>query len=126
MWVVMSLPSGWFSMGTKGFDRLIQKVTRIRNAVRDVPQKAAADWVEEDFKPAAQAIVPYDTGTLHDSIDGRVTKTRVVVFADAPHARYVEEGTSVAPAQPFMGPAFDQTKAALKQRIRAEIQKVAR
>lgn len=113
-------------MGVKGFDRLIQKVTRIRNAVADAPQKAAADWVEEDFKPAAQALAPVRTGELRDSIDGRVTKTRVTVFADAPHARYVEEGTSVAPAQPFMGPAFDQTKAALKQRIRDEIQKATR
>lgn len=112
-------------MAVKGFDRLIQKVTRIRNAVRDVPQKAAAEWVEQDFIPVAQGLAPVRTGELRDSIDGRVTKTRVVVFADAPHARYVEEGTSVAPARPFMGPAFDQTKAALKQRIRDEIQKAA-
>lgn len=113
-------------MGAKGFDSLIKKVTRIRNAVADAPQKAAADWVEQDFVPAAQALVPVRTGELRDSIGGRVTKTRVTVFADAEHARYVEEGTSVAPAQPFMGPAFDQTKDQLKKRIRDEIQKVAR
>lgn len=113
-------------MSVKGWDALIKKVVRIRNGVENAPQRAAEAWLEEDFKPYAKSIAPVRTGEFRDSIDGRVTKTRVTVFSDAPHARWVEEGTSTHEAQPTIGPALEVTKAKLKQRIKDEIRKVSK
>lgn len=113
-------------MSVKGWGALVKKVTRIRDGVQQAPQKAAQDWVDEDFKPYAQAIAPVRSGQFRDSIDGRVTRTSVTVFADAPHARYVEEGTSKMPAQPTVKPAFEHTKGKLRERIKDEIRKVTR
>lgn len=111
-------------MSVKGWDAAIKKVIRIRNAVENAPQRAAEDWLEQDFKPLAKSIAPVRTGEFRDSIDGRVTKTRVTVFADAPHSRWVEEGTSTNEAQPTLGPALEQTKGKLRERIKQKINKV--
>ncbi|WP_287003042.1 HK97-gp10 family putative phage morphogenesis protein [Sphingobium sp.] len=113
-------------MSVKGWGALVRKVTRIRDGVEQAPQKAAEAWIEQDFKPYAQQIAPRRTGAFADSIDGRASKTRVTVFADAPHARYVEEGTSKMPAQPTVGPAVEHTKGKLRERVRNEIKKVTR
>lgn len=113
-------------MSVKGFDRLIKKVVRIRKGLETAPQKAAKAWVEEDFKPYAQSIAPVRTGEFRDSIDGRVNKASVTVFAGAPHSRWVEEGTSKMEAQPTIGPAVNATKHKLTKRIEEEIKKVTR
>jgi len=111
-------------MSVKGWGALVKKVARIQKGIADAPQKAAEAWVEQDFKPYAQSIAPVDTGEFRDSIDGRVTPSSVTVFAAAPHARYVEEGTSTHAAQPTVKPAYEHTKAKLRQRVRDEIKKV--
>ncbi|MCC4257002.1 HK97-gp10 family putative phage morphogenesis protein [Sphingobium lactosutens] len=113
-------------MSVKGWGALVRKVTRIRDGIEQAPQKAAQAWVDADFKPYAQQIAPVRSGQFRDSIDGRVSKTRVTVFADAPHARYVEEGTSKMEAQPTIKPAFEHTKDKLRQRVRDEVKKVTR
>ena len=113
-------------MSVKGWGALVRKVTRIRDGVDHAPQKDAQDWVGKDFKPFAQSIAPVRTGEFRDSIDGRVTKTSVTVFASAPHARWVEEGTSKKEAQPTVKPAFEATKGKLRERIKNEIRKVTR
>lgn len=113
-------------MSVKGWGALVRKVTRIRDGIEQAPQKAAETWVEQDFKPYAQSIAPVDTGEFRDSIDGRVTRTSVTVFAAAKHARYVEEGTSTHEAQPTIGPAYQHTKGQLRKHIRDEVKKVTR
>lgn len=113
-------------MSVKGWGALVKKVTRIRDGVEQAPQKAAQDWVDRDFKPHAQSIAPVRSGQFRDSIDGRVTRTSVTVFAAAPHARFVEEGTSRMAAQPTVKPAFEATKGQLRERIKNEIKKVTR
>jgi HK97 gp10 family phage protein len=113
-------------MSVKGWGAFIQKVTRIRDGIDKAPQKAAQAWLDEDFKPYAQSIAPVRTGAFRDSIDGRVTKTRVTVFADADHARWVEEGTSTKEAQPTVNPALERTRYKLRERIKDEIKKVTR
>jgi HK97 gp10 family phage protein len=113
-------------MKSKGWDKLIQKVTRIRNKVEGAPQRAAQAWLDEDFLPHAKGIAPRDTGEFADSIGGRVTKTRVTVTATAPHSRWVEEGTSKKPAQPTLGPALEATKGKLRERIKDEIRKATK
>ena len=110
-------------MSVKGFDEAISNLDRLQAAMQSAPQKAAQDWLEQDFKPLAKSLAPVRTGELRDSIDGRVTATSVEVFATAEHARFVEEGTSKQEAQPFMGPAWEQTKGKLQKRIAREIRK---
>ena len=111
-------------MSVKGWDTAIARLDAIQRKLSEAPERAARIWLEQDFKPAAKALAPVRTGELRDSIDGEVSPGGVRVFADAPHARFVEEGTTKMPAQPFLGPALKQTKGKLKERIKNEIKKV--
>ncbi|WP_288484775.1 HK97-gp10 family putative phage morphogenesis protein [uncultured Novosphingobium sp.] len=113
-------------MSVDGYDKAISHLDRLLGAMRSAPQRAAQEWLEQDFKPVAKSLVPVRTGELRDSIDGRVTATSVEVFATAEHARFVEEGTSKMEAQPFMGPAWEQTKGKLQKRIAQAIRKANR
>ena len=113
-------------MSAKDWDRLIKKVVRIQNRIEDAPREAAKEWLEEDFKPYAKSIAPVRTGEFRDSINGRVSKTRVTVFADAPHSRWVEEGTSTNPAQPTIRPALEATRAKLLKRIRDAVRNLTK
>lgn len=110
-------------MSFDGFDRILAQLERARRAIHEAPAKAGKEWLEQDFKPLAKSLAPVRTGELRDSIDGEVDATGVTVFASAPHAGFVEHGTTKAAAQPFMQPAFDQTKDKLKKRVLAEVRK---
>lgn len=87
----------------------------------------AMDETGAAAKAHAQSIVPVDTGRLRSSIDAIVDQSggdqrrRLTLFAAAPYARYVEEGTARSPAQPFLRPAIDQEAPRLTQRIRAAL-----
>jgi len=111
-------------MSVKGFDPAIARIDAIQRKLTEAPQKAAEEWLEKDFKPAAKALAPVRTGELRDSIDGTVTPHGVRVFADADHARFVEEGTTKMPAQPFLEPAFRQSIGKLQQRIKEALRRV--
>ena len=113
-------------MSVKGFDRAIAKVDALLALMSDAPQEAAREWLEQDFKPLAKQLAPVRTGELRDSIDGEVTPGGVRVFASAPYAKLVEEGTSKQAAQPFLTPAFERTKHKLKERIDKKIKKGSR
>lgn len=65
----------------------------------------------------AQRLVPTDTFALHDSIDtettirGGIVRTEVGAGdAEVDYALFVEQGTSRAPAQPYLRPAMLQTR----------------
>lgn len=68
----------------------------------------------KDIEKSAKTLAPVDTGNLKNSIitsDLRnVTQDSpsAEVRASANYAQYLEFGTSVMPAQPFMGPAAEQ------------------
>jgi len=113
-------------MSVKGFDEAIAKVDAVLRQMQNAPQDAAKAWLEEDFKPYAKRIVPVQTGALRDSIDGRVTPAGVEVFASAPHARFVEEGTSKQAAQPFMAVAWAATIHKLYERTNKALRKAMR
>lgn len=66
-----------------------------------------------DIQTTAQRLAPVDTGFLRSSIGVEITRSAAgavtaIVAPTADYAGFVELGTSRAPAQPFMQPAFDQ------------------
>ncbi len=98
----------------------------------------------ETIKDRAQALCPVDTGALRESITVEVDDSgKTVVGTVGPHmdyAAYVEFGTGVAgassagagagpysqnwpgmPAQPYMRPAFDETKPEILDLFRSQI-----
>lgn len=65
----------------------------------------------------AQALASVRTGELRSSISAEVVRTgglRMRLQATAPHAVYVERGTSDTPAQPFLRPAGLEAAKAVK------------
>lgn len=71
------------------------------------------------MRDAAQAKVPIDEGDLKDSLKVQKQKAdnseevKLTLSPSKPkgfHAHFVEFGTVKNPAQPFMRPAFDETK----------------
>jgi HK97 gp10 family phage protein len=58
----------------------------------------------------ARAIVPVDTGELRDSIGATwdASTLTLTLHADAPHAAFVEFGTSRMAAQPYLRPTLAQ------------------
>lgn len=105
-------------------DALLRKLGSIRKAIEnDLFEEAASEWIEKDFKPRAKALAPVDTGRLRDSIDGEVNGNQARLFADTEYARIMEEGSSTHSAQPFMQPAFDQTRRKLSEYTRKALRK---
>ena len=75
-----------------------------------IVSKVAAD-VEAD----AKALAPVDTGKLRNSIGTEKTgPLSRVVYATAEYAVFVEHGTAVQMADPFMGPAADRQAGAIE------------
>lgn len=75
--------------------------------------RVIVEKVARDIQATAQQLAPVDTGFLRSSIGVEVTSSpggavTAVIAPTADYAAYVEYGTSVAPPQPFMGPAFDR------------------
>jgi HK97 gp10 family phage protein len=78
---------------------------RSPEAMRCVAEQGAK--VEE----AAKGIVPVDTGALRDSIEllveGIATVATAWVGTTIRYGGFVEYGTSITPAQPYLRPALD-------------------
>ena len=71
----------------------------------------------------ARSYVPVDTGQLRDSIGYTYnTKTkRLNLYADMPYALFVEYGTSLTAAQPFLRPALQNAGFYWKRGITAQL-----
>lgn len=72
-----------------------------------------------------------DSGRLHQSITHAMTANgpenyRAEVAANAPHATFLEFGTSNMAPRPFMAPSFDEVRPAVEKNIRRAIQRGAR
>jgi len=76
--------------------------------------KSRLKMLGEKVVERAQALCPFRTRDLIDSIHAEVLKTRVKIIADAKshsgknvsYAYWVETGTGRGPAQPFLRPAL--------------------
>ena len=69
------------------------------------------DNLGAEIAQVAQGLAPVDTGALQESIvahpGAEATATSEIV-AEVPYAAFVEFGTSLMPAQPYLRPALDQ------------------
>ena len=73
----------------------------------------------------AKVLAPYgdgsDGGHLRECIYGEISAAEGFVsgsvYADNPHAAYVEHGTSRRPPQPYLRPAFKAHKALFTQKL---------
>lgn len=85
----------------KAFDRL---------DISDVEEGEITFEMAEIIAERARDLVPVDTGELQDTIqavqDGRSSQ----VQAGTSHALPIEFGTSKMAAQPYMRPAYEETK----------------
>lgn len=74
-------------------------------------KKLGREFIADDVLPqivdAAQRIVPYESGDLHDSIHAESDAEGDYVVADEDYAAHVELGTSKMPAQPYLRPALN-------------------
>ena len=91
----------------------------LESAATEITRKAelAVAKTAYDTVATAQAIVPVDTGYLKSTIDADVDGLDAEVGPTAEYGGYVEEGTSKMAAEPYLGPAFDQTIGGLEDAL---------
>ncbi len=71
---------------------------------------------------AAQSIAPVDSGFMRDHIFLHSENyPEVTVESEANYSGYVESGTVDSPAQPFMRPAYEQSRLSSLARLEARI-----
>lgn len=75
--------------------------------------RTTAPSLEADIKAGA----PFLTGELRDSMLVVVTGLDLQVISTSDHFWFVDEGTSVRPPQPFVGPAVERRAVGLQAAI---------
>jgi HK97 gp10 family phage protein len=101
--------------------RLRSDLTRLA-ALAPQLAKVALLQTAADILEVSQQLVPVDTGALKQSGGADVIDSFTVRIGygnddDIRYAKYVEYGTSVSAAQPFLTPAFAQSEETFKARI---------
>lgn len=90
-----------------GLDVTIARFLALEGAVAKAAD-AGAEHGGEAVLEAATATVPVDTGNLRDSLQTtKDTDGGTLVGTEVAYAVFVEYGTSVMAAQPFLRPALD-------------------
>lgn len=108
----------------RGLSRALERVGRIPSAAREARREVLNEW-SDDTKRIAQERAPERTGRLSSAVEGRVYDTqgvaRVGVFEgeSLEYAQYVEQGTSSMREQPYLVPAFEETRAGVPRKYRA-------
>jgi HK97 gp10 family phage protein len=86
------------------YNNLPKIAAKLPEAVGVIVHKAAFD-----IEANAKAIVPIDSGTLHDSISTEFpTKTSAIIAPHTDYEVYVEYGTQRQRAKPYMRPAAEK------------------
>lgn len=105
---------------------------RLRADLAAMADDVEAECVEivhesaEAIVAGTRARVAFDTGALYDGIEARYSpdglSAEVGWFDDALfYAPFVESGTSAQPAQPALGPAAEEERARLPERVARRI-----
>jgi HK97 gp10 family phage protein len=101
-------------------DKLILELGPI---VRDLLDKSI-----KAIERKAKRIAPVDTGRLRSSISSQVGPGQLPTYAEVGtnvnYARFVEFGTKNMKAQPYLIPAFEQSKPEIDQNIQEAIAKI--
>lgn len=87
----------------------------------EAAQQASQTALAEEVAAVARSLAPVDTGRLRESI----TADAEHVSTDVGYAPFVEYGTSVDPAQPFMRPAADGATGTQAAEVAAAIMRTA-
>lgn len=114
-----------FSMRLLGLDDLQRKLEDLHNEDLDEEMEAAAQEVLGSVMAQSQAIVPYDTGALHDSAYVSVVRQRRGLQAhigyDTPYAIYVHENPDAYHAAPTRWKFLEEPFAMAQPRITKRI-----
>lgn len=102
----------------------MKEIQREVDAKLAAARKAAQAQAEELARRIRQK-VPVDTGKLRNSVDVQTTKDggRVTVGRGVRYAGYVEDGTAVMRAQPYIEPAVQEAKARFDSEVAAAVKK---
>ena len=94
------------SIEVKGADKLRAQLAAYKAKLAAATKKTVDETLHQ-IAEEARSNAPVDTGALRESIHvEEETGLAGKVVADADYAIDVELGTSHAPAQPFLGPAY--------------------
>jgi len=103
---------------------------RLARLAGDAEREAALAVAREAgaLADAARALAPVAGGTLRRSIAARAAEGGLgaVVGSDAAHAPFVELGTARQPERPFLGPAWQAARAAVRASLAAAVLRAAR
>lgn len=93
--------------GLKGLHAWMKYTDKVTRTNRKEIEKLVAK-VGDDIVRDAKSVVPVKTGTLKKSIRSKVGSDRlsVSVGSDVYYATYVEFGTYMMPARPYLTPAI--------------------
>ncbi|MFI2367302.1 HK97-gp10 family putative phage morphogenesis protein [Streptomyces sp. NPDC018833] len=119
---------GPVTVSIEGLDRLADQLEELETSIRHAcfrAVKEASEAVVADVK----AKVRVDSHNLQNSVKARYRNNEVLAEvgwwdADDQYAIYHEFGTKKMPANPSLGPALEQERTKIGDRIKAEVKKV--
>jgi HK97 gp10 family phage protein len=83
-----------------------------------------SEQLAKEIATVARRLAPRDTGFLRKQIKAEKRgRTQWEAVANTNYAGFVEFGTSISAAQPFMRPAADQANRELRKRMRVTLKK---
>jgi HK97 gp10 family phage protein len=105
-------------IGVTGLEQLLsqvgQKFAQMESQIDQAVQGAGIDCAKY-----AKIACPVDTGRLRSSIQyENKGSQKCIVETTVNYAIFVEAGTYKQAAQPFMGPAYEQAKAELMEKLK--------
>lgn len=104
------------------------KVVVVEDRLDEVQKKAPDELrsgvidMAAGMQAAAQSVAPVDTGYMRSHIMLHTTRyPEVTIESEADYSGYVEFGTRYMSAQPFMRPAYEQSRLPSIQRLEDRI-----
>ena len=99
------MPGKWVSSGSEYVMVAQDNTEEVTLAIRQAIRSALRDIGERAVRHATD-IVPVRTGNLKSSIAYDADDRQVIIGSDVTYASYVEMGTSMMAARPYLRPAM--------------------
>lgn len=118
---------GGVTVQVRGTEALRRRLEALPDDIKAGLRRAVRESAEAVRDGTAQG-VRVDTGNLRESVDARYADDGLRaevgwVGRDDDYAHHHEFGTSAIPAQPALGPAAEQERARIVQRVRNEVRR---